>query len=100
MGSAGSAGSAGIGADDDGMHRHLDGQEGEQDNDDEATRIRKRDLVANKVTEGLASGIGWVLGMLFSHIRFFSDASHTIIMVFSLDSSPLFFSLSPCHETR
>ena len=91
MGSAGSAGSAGIGADDDGMHRHLDGQEGEQDNDDEATRIRKRDLVANKVTEGLASGIGWVLGMLFSHIRFFSDASHTIIMVFSLDSSPLFF---------
>ena len=65
-----SAGSAGL--DVDGIRRDSDGLEGssgpgsEQDNDDEATRIRKRDVVANKVTEGLASGIGWVLGTFCS----------------------------------
>lgn len=29
---------------------------------DESNRVRKRDMVANAVTGGLASGIGWVLG--------------------------------------
>ena len=66
----GSAGNAGL--DSDSVRRDSDGLESsngpgsEQDNDDEATRIRKRDVVANKVTEGLASGIGWVLGMFCS----------------------------------
>ncbi|KAI9367523.1 Sec39 domain-containing protein [Aspergillus egyptiacus] len=40
--------------------------EGEGDehnnNADEAGRVRKRDVVSNMVTGGLASGIGWVLG--------------------------------------
>jgi hypothetical protein len=33
---------------------------------DNAERVRKRDLVANAVTGGLASGIGWVLGKSIS----------------------------------
>ena len=32
----------------------------------EESRVRKRDMVSNMVTGGLASGIGWVLGMSFS----------------------------------
>lgn len=32
------------------------------DEDGEAGRLRKRDMVSNMVTGGLASGIGWVLG--------------------------------------
>lgn len=58
---AGSTGSAGL--DIGSVRRDSDGLE--DDNDDEATRVRKRDIVANKVTEGLASGIGWVLGKFF-----------------------------------
>ena len=30
-------------------------------------RVRKRDMVSNMVTGGLASGIGWVLGELLSY---------------------------------
>lgn len=33
---------------------------------DEGNRVRKRDMVANAVTGGLASGIGWVLGKFLS----------------------------------
>lgn len=32
------------------------------DDDDDDDRVRKRDVVSNMVTGGLASGIGWVLG--------------------------------------
>jgi hypothetical protein len=32
-----------------------------------AQRVRKRDMVANAVTGGLASGLGWVLGTSFHH---------------------------------
>jgi hypothetical protein len=34
---------------------------------EESGRVRKRDMVANAVTGGLASGLGWVLGKLLSH---------------------------------
>ena len=89
---AGSAGSAGVNLD-DGMHRHNDDFDGgdsygdEHENDDEATRIRKRDLVANKVTEGLASGIGWVLGKLcFTSNSFISLLFH---LCFSFEPLPI-----------
>lgn len=36
--------------------------EDEHDDDDDDDRVRKRDVVSNMVTGGLASGIGWVLG--------------------------------------
>jgi CO/xanthine dehydrogenase Mo-binding subunit len=29
---------------------------------DDAGRVRRRDMIANTVTGGLASGIGWMLG--------------------------------------
>lgn len=38
------------------------GVEGEGEGEGEEGRVRKRDVVSNMVTGGLASGIGWVLG--------------------------------------
>ncbi|KAJ5106655.1 hypothetical protein N7456_003330 [Penicillium angulare] len=55
----GSAAGSGVGSaraaggEDDGEHVYMDDGEG---------RVRKRDMVSNMVTGGLASGIGWVLG--------------------------------------
>ncbi|KAL4871753.1 hypothetical protein BDV12DRAFT_163777 [Aspergillus spectabilis] len=38
------------------------GEDAENPGDNDAGRVRKRDVVSNMVTGGLASGIGWVLG--------------------------------------
>ena len=41
----------------------VEGEEGELSRSTESLeRVRKRDVVSNMVTGGLASGIGWVLG--------------------------------------
>ncbi|KIW06432.1 uncharacterized protein PV09_02879 [Verruconis gallopava] len=42
--------------------RHVSAAGSEGDGKDGEGRIRKRDMVANVVTGGLASGIGWVIG--------------------------------------
>lgn len=39
-----------------------DSNDGSIGNDDGSGRVRKRDVVSNMVTGGLASGIGWVIG--------------------------------------
>lgn len=41
---------------------HAEDDHENPNNLDEAERVRKRDMVSNMVTGGLASGIGWVLG--------------------------------------
>ena len=49
-----------------GDHSSLGGGEGDG-------RIRKRDMVSNLVTGGLASGIGWVLGMYIPILHHFTS---------------------------
>lgn len=48
----------------DGQHalRENEKQDYDEDAEGEEGRLRKRDMVSNMVTGGLASGIGWVLG--------------------------------------
>ena len=62
----GSRGKAGIGEGLEGsrISSDLESEAGSIGGSEEGGRVRKRDMVANAVTGGLASGLGWVLGKL------------------------------------
>ena len=44
------------------ISRESENEDDDEDAEGEEGRLRKRDMVSNMVTGGLASGIGWVLG--------------------------------------
>lgn len=65
----GSRGKTGIreGLEDSRISSDFGSEAGSIGGSEESGRVRKRDMVANAVTGGLASGLGWVLGKLISH---------------------------------